>query len=432
MHGMALENTITKKEVKDMAKISVIIPIYNAEKYLHECLDSVLRQTERDVQIICVDDGSTDASYNILKAYAESDSRIEIAKGHSKGGGAARNVGMAMAKGEYIAFLDADDYMDETFLEKMYQKGSMEKADIVVCGVYFLYQATGALRSVNDGLREENLPDKDVFSYKDMKSYIFNTFHNWAWNKMFRREFIEKHKLQFQEILRSNDLLFTCKALVEAKRITTVKEHLITYRIDEGGNSCQNTNEVQMYGFYEAFLALKKYLLEKEVYEDVKQSFVNHALDGCIANLNTMEFTEAHKELFEKLKQEIFVALDIVDYKDGYYRYNIESKTVDRYEHVISGGYESYLRYRAEEIQRLFSGLQHDIYFTDCRVAELEKRKEDLSQEIVHLKIALQYIDNDRKYLEDDNRAVYESFSYRFGHTVTAIPRWMYRKLRGR
>lgn len=407
-----------------MVKISVIIPIYNAEKYLEQCLDSVLCQTESEIQVICVDDGSTDASGAILKEYAKRDQRLEIVRSANKGGGAARNVGMKSAKGEYIAFLDADDFMDETFLERMYQKCSKENADIAVCGVRFLYQVTGALRNTDVGLRVGNLPDKEVFSYKDMKPFIFNTFHNWAWNKIFRREFIEKHNLQFQEILRTNDLLFTCKALVEAERITTVKEHLITYRIDEEGKSCQNTNDIQLYGFYEAFLALKNCLIEKKIYEDVKKSFVNHALDGCIANLNTIEFTEAHKELFKKLKQEIFAALDITDYKGEYYPYNVESKTVERYEHVISEDYESYLKYRAEELQGLFSGLQHDVYYTDCRARVL-------MQEIVHLKIALQYLDNDRKWLENDNHAVYESFSYRFGHKMTAVPRWIYRKLRG-
>lgn len=430
-----------------MIKVSVIIPVYNAEKYLEECLNSLCSQTEQNIEIICVDDGSADGSVEILNRFVKEDSRIRIIKGNHAGGGAARNTGLKEAKGEYVAFVDADDFVDADYIEKLYVRSVETNADITICSVRFLYQATGAVREVDAGLRMENLPSKEVFSYKDMKKYIFNTFHNWVWNKLFKRTFLEKHNIEFQEILRTNDLLFTCKSLMEAERISTISQSLITYRIDEEGNNCQNTNEVQLYGFYEAFKALKDYLVGKNVYEDVKQSFVNHALDGCIANLNVAEFSENHKVLFERLNSQIFDELDILGHnKEYFYKFNVDNKTYERFEKVQQRDYTQYILYRAADLQRDFSKLQHDVYYTDCRVIEQEntinckndviKGKDDMIQkhreEIVHLNIALHEISSLMQFYQDGYNAAFGSFSYRFGHKVTAIPRWIVRKLRGR
>lgn len=104
-----------------LPKISIIIPVYNAEKYLHECLDSVVSQTFKDIEIICIDDGSADNSYQVLQGYADKDSRFVILQQENKGAGAARNKGIEIAKGEFLAFLDSDDYYaDYTVLEKLY------------------------------------------------------------------------------------------------------------------------------------------------------------------------------------------------------------------------------------------------------------------------------------------------------------------------
>ena len=106
-----------------MIKVSVIIPVYNAEKYLEECLDSLLRQTFTDMEIICVDDGSTDSSAEILKRFQEKDRRIRVLFQENQYAGIARNNGMKIAQGEYLLFLDADDFFEDTLLEKIYSQG---------------------------------------------------------------------------------------------------------------------------------------------------------------------------------------------------------------------------------------------------------------------------------------------------------------------
>lgn len=407
-----------------MIKVSVIIPVYNAEKYLEECLKSVISQSLKEIEVICVDDGSTDASPGILSMYMEKDNRIKLIKGGHKGGGAARNTGMKHAKGEYLSFLDADDYMDGQMLEKLYDKSCQTSADITVCAVKFLFQATGAIRDDDDsGLLIWNLPEKEVFCYKDMPNSIFNTFHNWPWNKMFRREFVQNHSLQFQELFRTNDLLFVNKAIMEAERITTVQEHLITYRDDPEGDNCQSTNSVQLYGFYEAFQALKDYLEKKGLYEEVKQSFVNHALDGCIANLRMAEFGSSHQELFGRLKDEIFDALDIKDQVDEFYNtFNHESKNLERYRKMQQGDYMSFVLYLAEELRISYRDMQYEAYYRDRKVGPLER-------EVYDLKIAVRSV---AEFYEDEVELIYDSLSFRFGHKATKIPRWLNHKIKGK
>ena len=115
-----------------MPKVSVIIPVYNVEKYLHECLDSLLNQTLKDIEIIAVDDGSTDSSLKILKDYAKKDKRLKVLTQENKGAGAARNLGMKHATGSYLSILDSDDYFDHSMLELLYKKAEKTKAKDVV------------------------------------------------------------------------------------------------------------------------------------------------------------------------------------------------------------------------------------------------------------------------------------------------------------
>ena len=161
-----------------MVDVSVIVPVYNSEKYLRECVDSILGQTFENIEVIFVDDGSDDNSLDILHEYEKQDSRIKVIQNKHCGGGAARNTGIENAHGEYIMFFDSDDYMESQLIEKAYNKCKSENADITVFSVRFWHEATGAVTDEVCGLRTENLPDKQVFSWRDMPRFIFNTFHN--------------------------------------------------------------------------------------------------------------------------------------------------------------------------------------------------------------------------------------------------------------
>lgn len=301
-------------------KISVIIPVYNTENYLHDCLNSVINQTLVNIEIICINDGSTDNSYEILKKYKNNDNRISIINQARCGAGVARNKGIEIAKGEYLSFLDSDDFFEKNLLKISYDKCKNDDADIGIYKVLKYDHVTKKEIQAHWAFINEYIPKNIPFSYKDMPKYIFNTFQNWPWNKMFKRLFIKEKNIKFQDTLKTNDLFFTCSALVLAQKITVIDEYLVHYRTNTG-SSTQQTNDESPLDFYNAFLKLKKFLILKSYYHDVEQSFINSALNGSIYNLKSLKKRKNFLELYEKIKNEIAISFDFLD-KNGDYFYN--------------------------------------------------------------------------------------------------------------
>ena len=161
-------------------KVSVIIPVYNVEKYLRECIDSILNQTLHELELICVDDGSTDGSLEILQTYEKKDNRVTVLTQHNQGAGAARNKGLQIAKGEYLSFLDADDFFAPGMLEEAYRKCKSVSADVCVYQVLRYDDTTKKTWFDKGSFRKEFAPNKEVFSYKDMPDHILDSFQNWA------------------------------------------------------------------------------------------------------------------------------------------------------------------------------------------------------------------------------------------------------------
>lgn len=292
-----------------MPKVSVIIPIHNAQKHLKECLESVINQTLNDIEIICIDDGSTDNSLKIIKDFAKKDNRIIILTQQNKGAGVARNLGLKKASGEFLAFIDSDDFYDISFLEKMYTKITKTNADVICCEVKTYNEKKRKYKKINNCPNTDYIQNKDVFSYQDIPLYIFNTFKSWCWNKLFRNEFINKNNITFQELKRTNDLLFTYSAIIQAEKITILKEPLITYRVNQK-NNLQSTNHLHPYDFYKAYRALRQLLIKLELYEETKQSFINMVTNGFLYNIESIK----NKEIKLRLKK--FFLKKINKYKE--------------------------------------------------------------------------------------------------------------------
>lgn len=358
-----------------MLKVSVIVPVYNDENFITECIESLLNQTLKEIEIIFVDDGSTDQTLDILNHYKKRDQRIKIISQKHKGAGAARNKGMAEAKGQYLSFLDADDFFEKDMLEKVYNRSIEESADITIFKVHFYHDKTGAITDDEAGFICENLSQKPVFNYKDMPDKIFNTFHNWTWNKIFLRKFILINKIEFQELFRTNDLLFTNKALILADKITTVEERLIYYRVRVSGNS-QSTNYKNPYDFYVAFSELKEWLVNKGIYGAVRRSYQNHAIDACVYNLCTLEFGKLHEEMFYKLKEEILHNLDIDNMVDTqvYEQYK-KNFIFERYQKICDSDFKDYLIYRGNVLKDEYLKLQ---FYNYNKVKELKQEAKSI------------------------------------------------------
>ena len=285
-----------------MAKVSVLIPVYNVESYLDQCLTSVLGQTLKDIEVICVNDSSTDGSLEILNKYAKQDTRVQVVTQKNAGAGAARNRGLSMASGEYLSFLDADDFFEPDMLEKQYQMAEEDQADFVVCKSDQYHTEKKEYVQVSWVVREKELPPYHPFNYRQMTDNVFKVFVGWAWDKLYRRSFVEQYHLKFQEQRTSNDMLFVFSAIVMAKKIAIVPEILIHQRRDTK-DSLSKTRENSWWCFYDALIALREKLIEEDKFWD-----------------NTL--SEPTKSLLkEKLESEWFEKLGIKE-KTGEYFYN--------------------------------------------------------------------------------------------------------------
>jgi len=305
-------------------KVSVIIPIYNTEPYLRECLESAVNQTLRDIEIICVNDGSTDGSPAILNEYADKDRRIKIINQENKGAGAARNAGLQTAVGEYLSFLDSDDYFMNSMLEKAYKKAKKNDADIVAFKFKRLNMQTGKISRARWRYNKKYFPQRYPFSYKDAPEGIFKVFTNEAWNKIFKREFIAAKNIKFQEIKSCNDLFFVWCAIFNAAQIDIADKGLAVLRRGHLTN-IQANNDKNTLDFYYAFCHLKEYLKSANKYEDIKQQFGNYFLDNALYNLSSLKDSGQFNCLYNKLKEEIFAEFSY-DYSDAAYCSKLKEK----------------------------------------------------------------------------------------------------------
>lgn len=272
------------------AKVSVIIPVYNVENYIEECLDSLVNQTLPEIEIICVDDGSTDGTLEILRRYEAEDTRVKVIQQQNQYAGVARNNGLEHATGKYVIFLDSDDFFADTLLEKTYNEAERCEADIVLCEVQIYDEGTGELKPMPWAFRKQFLP-KGVcpFNRKDVNGRLLEIVHPAPWNKLFNRKFVEDNRLRFQPLQNSNDLFFSYTAASIADKISYVEEVLISYRRGMK-TSLQSTRSLAPYCFFEAYHAAFKELNARGVYEDVRRGFNAVVIDGFLYNY------EPHKE----------------------------------------------------------------------------------------------------------------------------------------
>ncbi|MBR3972379.1 MAG: glycosyltransferase [Oscillospiraceae bacterium] len=319
--------------------VSIIMPVYNVEEFLEQGLDSLLNQTMKHIEIICVDDGSTDRSLEIMNLYAAKDKRVRVFTQQNKFAGAARNVGIANARGEYMIFLDSDDFFSEDLAKEAYYIARLHDADVVLFGAKHYNNVTGEFKNANWLLNSYIAPKKQPFNYLDCPDALYRITTPCPWTKMFRRQFVLDHGLQFQAIQNSNDLFFTYSALPLAKRIVTLDKHLVYYRVGLATN-LQTTKKKHPLCFCQAYQAWHDKLAETGVLDVLRKSYVNVALSGCMHNLRTNKDPEVKRIVFDKLKNEAFESLEVSGHEASYY---YDSKNYQDMMRVLEGSFEEYL-----------------------------------------------------------------------------------------
>lgn len=197
--------------------ISVIVPVYNVEKYIRQCLDSIIGQTYKDLEIILVDDGSPDSSGAICDEYAEKDSRIKVIHKQNEGQSIARNVGMQTATGDFIGFVDSDDSIDLEMFEKLFS--AIDGVDIAICGHNVVYDAK---------IETDSKGQEKTLNESELWQEVFGNLNNAVWNKLFRRELLAN--IQFNSnFAHGEDLIFNILYLQKVKAGRLIDEPLYNY-----------------------------------------------------------------------------------------------------------------------------------------------------------------------------------------------------------
>lgn len=267
-------------KIVDTPKVSVIIPIYNVEPYLPECLESLLKQTLEDIEIICIDDGSTDGSFQVTKEYQKRDGRIKVLQQPNYGAGTARNMGLKVAKGKYLSILDADDFFDNEMLERAYRRAEATSAEIVMFRFNRYDHQRGIRYDLPHMMNKANFPSKDTFSIWDMKNggknYLFSIY-GWTWDKLFLKSFVDKWGLEFQETRIYNDMFFSYSALAVAKKITYFEDALLCQRVNRIGAISKSVQK-NWNCVFEALLAVKEFFIKNNLYVKLQRDFNEYAL----------------------------------------------------------------------------------------------------------------------------------------------------------
>ena len=255
--------------------VSVIIPVYNVEKYLRQCLDSVVNQTLREIEIICVDDGSTDSSPAVLAEYAARDSRVRVITQENRSAGAARNAGMKIARGDYLSFLDADDVFDPDMLRKMFLDADARDADVVICRADRFSDSLEVRTPAPWTVRTEilDVPATTVFSYKNFCRDAFSFCIGWTWDKLFSRRFIEEQGLTFSETRSTNDAYFTFLSVLFARRISFVDRVFVHQRVH--ADSLSRTREKDPLCYWQVVRDMKRAILARPgLWDEVGDAFM--------------------------------------------------------------------------------------------------------------------------------------------------------------
>lgn len=297
-------------------KISVIVPIYNAELYLEQCIESVLNQTLRDIELLLIDDGSTDNSFLICEKYKKRDNRIQLYTNKNVGQGLERNFGIKKSTGEYIAFLDSDDQYKENMLEKLYQRAIETNADMVSCRIVDMHDGKIIKEHpLNDkvliGCKEIKAAMADMISYEEKDGYSGCIA---IWDSIFKRDIIENEGIQFfsERDVYSEDLLFKLMFMTHAKKIAFCTEAVYLYRV----NDISFTHRIDVSVLKRIVnLYNEVCILFGDVLKDynLKRRIINRTFFTLRFNINKISKTRNAKDFYRILlnDQEIMSVIDL-------------------------------------------------------------------------------------------------------------------------
>lgn len=252
-----------------MTKISIVIPIYNVEKYLEQCVRSVMNQTYKNLEIICVNDGSTDNSYTLLEKLAQIDSRIKLIDKPNSGYGHTMNVGLSHATGDYLGIVESDDYISESMFEEMLNLAEKYSLDMLKTNFYEVYN-----ERPNFFENMKGIPYDEILGDQDIAKMLYKAPS--IWSGLYKRAYLLNNKIKFNETPGASfqDTSFYYKTLLSGPRLMLSKNAYLYYRRDNTGSSMHSENK--MFCIIDEFKEIRSYLLGRESSGDILKSELDY------------------------------------------------------------------------------------------------------------------------------------------------------------
>lgn len=406
-----------------MPKVSVIIPVYNGEAYLRQCLNTVCAQTLEDIEIICVDDGSSDGSWAILEEYGEKDERFRLLR-HEENLylPAARNTGLTHAEGKYVIFWDCDDLFEPCALEHLFLRAEETGAEICVCSNDLYDHETGKQYPDSMALNLKMIPEGDTFNRFTNPEHILSFTNAVVWNKLFLRMFLIENDIKTPNFRTAEDRPVTFVALCLASKITTVNKVLIHYRWNNLDSQVGRAPQL----YQEAIRALD-FAVDQMITRDIvpEKSLARRAVQIIRADLwkitTEKDFIKAHNMCTENRGgTNLLQKCNIEERERGYYYNTDDDEYVKHLLHDEPGDLLVFMMYDLYQRNRINAAKQRGFS------AELRAKKEELRElkdERKALKSELKETRADLRRTQGDLEALRNSWSFRLGRALLFIPR---------
>lgn len=407
-------------------RVSVIVPVYNSMPHLERALESLRAQTVGDLEVICVDDGSSDDSLALLERYrADADfPALTVLTGEHGGPGCARNRGLDVATGTYVYFLDADDFIEPHTLELACGRADELGLDVVIWDFWHFNDRMGRDQHPPVGTLDfpafSDYPGHEgrVFSAADNPDAVFSAFGNWPWNKLFRRELIEESGLRFPPLFRTEDLPFTCMALVRARRMAVIYERLSHYRIRTGTSAMDNKDRHAL-DFLEALALFRGQLADAGLLDAYRVAYDRWALGSVVYNLNSLRDVASFSQVFRKLRAGGLERLGLLREPEEAFDNELDRRSLD----LVRAGNESAYLFFWMRNHVVFGDDAHDVFDLvesqrDGAFAERDAARADLDrarEELGRMREELARERDARERVEKDLYDVRRSAEYRYG-----------------
>lgn len=276
--------------------ISVVVPVYNVEKYLPKCLDSLLSQTYKNLEIICVNDGSPDNSIKILQEYASKDSRIKVISQENKGLSGARNTGMKSATGELIYFIDSDDWISSDYLQNMYKTMSSLDVDVVIDGKHSYVWENGTQKVKKS--RYEGVFEKNKFNLRKTLGFVM------VWNKLYKRKFLEDTGVFYPEGVTCEDCFFYYTVFTKVRKFAIINNGTYFYRQNDKSLMSQIKSGKRLYDHVRVFNLIFDYYRKNNLLKDYYLPF-NMLKSYIMYHKNKREAFDEIRDILQNLEYSI-------------------------------------------------------------------------------------------------------------------------------